>query len=96
MSYQEFITSKAELLKAISHPIRLCLVKKLSEKESCNVSYFTECMGVNQSTISQHLAKLRDIGIVGCIRDGQNINYYLKNEEVKMIVKLMFEENKNE
>jgi len=31
MSYQEFITSKAELLKAISHPIRLCLVKKLSD-----------------------------------------------------------------
>ena len=96
MSYQDLITSKAELLKTISHPIRLCLVKKLSDRESCNVTYFTECMGVNQSTISQHLAKLRDIGIVGCIRDGQNINYYLKNEEVKMIVKLMFEENKNE
>ena len=96
MSYQDLITSKAELLKAISHPIRLCLVKKLSEQESCNVSYFTECMGVNQSTISQHLAKLRDIGIVGCLRDGQNINYYLKNEEVKKIVKLMFEEDKNE
>ncbi|MFC2471259.1 MAG: ArsR family transcriptional regulator, partial [Lachnoanaerobaculum gingivalis] len=52
--------------------------------------------GVNQSTVSQHLAKLRDIGIVGCLRDGQTINYYLKNEEVKKIVKLMFEENKNE
>ena len=96
MDYQELITSKAELLKTISHLIRLCLVKKLSKQKNCNVSYFTECMGVNQSNVSQHLAKLRDMGIVGCIRDGQNINYYLKNEEVKKIVKLIFEENKNE
>lgn len=96
MSYQEYVTQKADMLKAISHPIRLCLVKKLSEQEICNVSYFTECMGVNQSTVSQHLAKLRDIGIVGCIRDGQNINYYLKNEEVKKIVKCIFEEGRNE
>ncbi len=96
MEKQEII-KKAELLKAISNPIRLCLVQKLYQYEVCNVTYFTNCMDVSQSAISQHLSKLRDLGIVGYKKEGQVVNYFIQNEEVKEIIKLLFKgENENE
>ncbi|MGO1580190.1 MAG: ArsR/SmtB family transcription factor [Peptoniphilaceae bacterium] len=96
MDYKENIIKKAELLKAISNPIRLCLVKKLTEEDKLNVTYFTNCMDASQSTISQHLGKLRDLRILDCEKDGKNVNYYIKNEEVRNIIKVLFEESLNE
>jgi len=43
---------KSELLKALAHPARLCIVKGLIEKES-NVTNIQECLDLPQSTISQ-------------------------------------------
>lgn len=91
MDYKEQVMEKAEILKAIGHPVRLCLAKKLCENKECNVTYFMDCMGVSQSSISQHLGKLRDLGIVGYKKDGQNVYYYLKNEDVRKVIKVMFE-----
>jgi len=51
---------KSELLKALAHPIRLCIAKGLIEKES-NVTSIQECLGLPQSTISQHLFNLKNI-----------------------------------
>lgn len=90
--YQENIINKAALLKSLAHPIRLCLVKNLAEHESCTVTYFTMCMNASQSSISQHLGKLRDLGIVGYKKDGQNVHYFIKNQEVKKLVQFMFKE----
>ena len=41
--YQDGTRKKAELLKAIAHPVRLCLTRKLYENGKCNVTYFTDC-----------------------------------------------------
>ena len=60
----ERVLELADKLKALAHPARLCMVKKLYEHGECNVSYFVDCMPMSQSNISQHLAKLRDLGIV--------------------------------
>jgi len=42
---------KSELLKALAHPIRMCIVKGLIEKES-NVTNIQECLDLPQSTVS--------------------------------------------
>ena len=52
-TYQE----PAELLKAIAHPVRLCIVRGLWQGGGCNVSHMQDCLGIPQSTISQHLQK---------------------------------------
>lgn len=54
---------KSELLKALAHPTRLCIVKDLMEKES-NVTNIQECLDLPQSTVSQHLFKLKAAGII--------------------------------
>ena len=50
----------ADKLKALAHPARLYMVKKLYLHGECNGSYFVDCMPMSQSSISQYLGKLRD------------------------------------
>lgn len=80
---------KSELLKAISHPIRLCIVKGLMEKES-NVTNIQECLDLPQSTVSQHLFKLKAAGITKGERNGLEVSYQVINEDVKKIIKILF------
>ena len=80
------ITKKADLLKAISHPVRLCIVKGLLDEPGCSVSKIKGCLEMPQSTVSQHLAKLKSAKIVEGVRSGLAVNYFVINEDVKKIV----------
>lgn len=80
---------KSELLKAISHPIRLCIVKGLMEKES-NVTNIQECLDLPQSTVSQHLFKLKVAGIIKGKRKSLEISYRVVNEDVRKIINMLF------
>ncbi|MEC0125240.1 ArsR/SmtB family transcription factor [Paenibacillus pabuli] len=86
----------ANLLKALSHPIRLCIVRGLMRKKKCNVSYMQECLGLPQSTVSQHLQKLRSAGIVATERNGLEVNYVLADQRIEQIVPILFGEEKCE
>lgn len=90
------LNDKSEILKAIGHPIRLCIVKGLLEQGESNVSYMQGCLDVPQSTLSQHLGKLRDIGIIEGERKGTEVYYRVINKDVINIIKALFEETKGE
>lgn len=80
----------ADLLKVLSHPVRLCIVKRLLDEENCNVSFMQNCLGLPQSTISTHLQKLRTAGIVDSKRKGLEVSYFLCNEKVKTLIPILF------
>ncbi|MNJ51572.1 Transcriptional repressor PagR [compost metagenome] len=82
----------AEMLKALAHPVRLCIVRGLLKNGPCNVSYMQECLEIPQSTVSQHLQKLRSSGIVKAQRQRHEIYYTIENEMVRRIVQTLFEE----
>ncbi|WP_040948978.1 ArsR/SmtB family transcription factor [Gorillibacterium massiliense] len=82
----------AETLKAIAHPVRLCIIKGLLEKGCCNVSYMQECLDLPQSTVSQHLQRLRSLGIVETERKGLEVIYSVKDEKVKQLITLFLGE----
>ncbi|WP_334071229.1 MULTISPECIES: metalloregulator ArsR/SmtB family transcription factor [Paenibacillus] len=82
----------AEMLKALAHPVRLCIVKGLLEKKECNVTYMQECLDLPQSTISQHLQKLRTLGIVVAERQGLEVNYRIKNPKIEQLITILLEE----
>lgn len=82
---------KAEKLKALAHPQRLCIVKGLIENR-CNVTKIQECMNIPQSTVSQHLAKLKSAGIVDGRRSGLEICYSVVDEEIIQIVNALFKD----
>ena len=77
----------AELLKVLAHPIRICIVKGLLDVGCSNVSNMQNCLGVPQSTISQHLQKLRSVGIITGERNGLEVFYKISDERVESIIK---------
>ncbi|MHC1721098.1 MAG: ArsR/SmtB family transcription factor [Clostridiaceae bacterium] len=79
----------AELLKVLAHPVRLCIVRGLIENGCCNVTYMQSCLNAPQSTISQHLQKLRAAGIVEGKRNGLEIFYRVCNEKVADLIKVL-------
>jgi len=87
MIYEE----KANILKALAHPIRLCITKRLLDKGSCNVNTMKDHLGIPQSTVSQYLAKLKNAGIIADDRQGTVVNYYIDNPTVAKIIKELFE-----
>lgn len=86
------ISEKAEKLKAIAHADRLCIVKGLME-QACNVGRIQECLNMPQSTVSQHLAKLKSSGIIQGDRRGTEICYKVVDEDIINIVRVLFEIN---
>lgn len=92
-NYQKF-NDTAELLKTLAHPVRLCIVNGLLTKGECNVSYMQNCLGTPQSTISQHLQKLRMAGIIEGRRNGLEIYYQVCNDKVEAVMKALFQDNK--
>ena len=83
----EALEEEANLLKALAHPVRLVIVKGLMSEEGCNVSEMQQCLNIPQSTLSQHLAKLREANILNSERNGLERNYYVVNEKVKNIIR---------
>lgn len=83
-------TEATELLKVLAHPIRLCIVKGLIEKGGCNVSHMQNCLNAPQSTISQHLQKLRAAGIIEGVRNGLEINYKVCDQKAIALVDVLF------
>ncbi len=75
----------ARLLAALGQPRRLMALCRLADHES-SVGALAEAVGVGQSALSQHLARLRDLGIVATRRDGQTIYYRLASQEVRRLI----------
>ncbi|KPU44548.1 HTH-type transcriptional repressor SmtB [Oxobacter pfennigii] len=89
MENMDIYDAKSEILKAIAHPVRLCIVKGLIESQ-CNVTKIQECLNLPQSTISQHLAKLKAARIIEGERNGLEICYKVVDQDIKKIIEALF------
>ena len=77
---------QAELLKALAHPIRLQIVHGLLQKGCRNVRCMEIQTGMSQSSISQHLQRLRTAGIVSADRIGNEVHYRAASPQVATLV----------
>ncbi|MBI4964065.1 MAG: winged helix-turn-helix transcriptional regulator [Desulfomonile tiedjei] len=73
---KERLRLKAEVFKALGHPIRLGIVEFLHQGEVC-VCEIVERVGTEMSNVSKHLGILKKAGIVADRRDGLKIMYSL-------------------
>ncbi len=83
----EPLKEQAELLKVLAHPVRLCIVLKLLHSTSLDVTSLQCCLGIPQSTLSQHLSMLRLHRVVTGDHEGTRVMYSVSNNTVKEIVK---------
>jgi DNA-binding transcriptional ArsR family regulator len=79
---------KADLLKALGHPIRFCIVEGLVNGEQ-NVATMVDCTGVPQPTVSQHLNILKAAGILKGIRCGNQMHYSVMDDEAIKIIEAL-------
>jgi ArsR family transcriptional regulator, virulence genes transcriptional regulator len=75
----------ARLLAALANQKRLMIMSYLFQGE-LSVTALAERVALSQSALSQHLAKLRKLDIVGTRRDGQTIYYSAKGDRSRIIV----------
>ena len=69
--------ARADILKALAHPTRLFMVDELSKGERC-VCELTEMVGADVSTVSKHLAVLKNVGVVEDDKRGTKVFYSLR------------------
>ncbi|HHK5541906.1 transcriptional regulator [Bacillus thuringiensis] len=80
---------QAEILKKIGHPVRLCILQQLIERNNCSVTELCDLLELPQSTISQHLLVLKSLHIVDCKYEGRMKIYKVCHERVIRIVTLL-------
>jgi DNA-binding transcriptional ArsR family regulator len=74
MGDAQMIQKYSRVLAAMGNPRRLAILSRLARDE-VSVGELANQIGISQSALSQHLAKLRAVGLVSTRRDGQTIFY---------------------
>lgn len=94
---EQFLSFSSELLIAMANPVRIEILTYLSESE-ISVGMLGDRIGLSQSALSQHLAKLRSAGLVTTRREAQTIYYHSSSPAVRQtldLLKQFFDENGN-
>lgn len=76
----------ATMLKALASRPRLMVLCKLVEQGEMRVGEIADALGLSQSALSQHLAKMRDEGLVGFRREGQSLFYSIADPRCEVLL----------
>ena len=87
---QKDVETASRSLKAMSHPLRLMILCKLGEEEF-SVQDIVDNVGTSQSNISQHLAILRDKGILSARKDANKVFYKVADFKTLKLIDMMRE-----
>lgn len=87
---EEDIDRASRSLKAMSHPLRLKILCTLGDQE-VSVQDIVERVGTSQSNISQHLAILRDKGILASRKDANRVYYRVGDTRTLRLISMMRE-----
>ncbi|MEW5828259.1 MAG: metalloregulator ArsR/SmtB family transcription factor [Chloroflexota bacterium] len=90
MTEQQLFELHANICQTLANPKRLEIITHLRDSEK-TVSELTEAMQISQANLSQHLALMRQKGIVTARREGLNIYYRMSNPKIIKACDLMRE-----
>lgn len=90
LTNDEDIERASRSLKAMSHPLRLKILCTLGDEE-ISVQEIVEYVGTSQSNISQHLAILRDKGILASRKDANRVFYRVSDARTLQLICMMRE-----
>ena len=88
ISKDEDILQASQAIKAIAHPLRLKILCVLAESE-LSVQDIVDNVGTTQSNISQHLAILRDKGVLAARKDANRVYYRIGDPRTLKLVGMM-------
>ena len=87
---EDHIEQAARALKAMAHPLRLKILCILGNQE-VSVQEIVDCVGTSQSNISQHLAILREKGVLRTRKEANRVYYRIGDERTLTFIEMMRE-----
>ena len=79
----------ASLMRALSNESRLLVLCHLVTSGELSVGELVERIGLSQSALSQHLARLRDEGLVATRKEAQNVFYRICDPRAEQVLALL-------
>jgi DNA-binding transcriptional ArsR family regulator len=87
---QRSATDVSDLLKLLGHPDRLMVLCQLKFGEQ-SVGELSRNLGIKQSPLSQHLARMRHEGVVTSRRDAQTMYYSITDEKIARVIAVLYD-----
>lgn len=79
----------ANMLKLLANERRLLILCELVKHSECTVNNLADAVGLSQSALSQHLAKMRAEGLVAFRRSAQTLHYRIADKNATRILTLL-------
>lgn len=79
----------AQLAKALGHPARVRILRILSQKEAKVCSQIVDELPLAQSTVSEHLRILKEVGLIRSREDGPRVGYCINYETLRRLKALV-------
>lgn len=90
IGHDEDIREASEALKAMAHPLRLKILCLVGHDELM-VQEIVEAVGTSQSNISQHLAVMRESGLLGSRKEANMVFYRIEDPRILKMIAMMRE-----
>jgi len=90
INYSEETETLAKFAKALAHPTRIAILKHLEKQSCCFTGDLVDVLPLAQSTISQHLKELKNVGLIQGELKPPKIKYCINQENWK-VAKSLFE-----
>ncbi len=81
----------ADILRALANERRLMILCRLVEWGEANVTALAEAVGLSQSALSQHLARMREEGLVAFRRESQTVWYRIADPRLERLFATLHE-----
>lgn len=85
-SFEANAMDVADVLRALANERRLQILCVLMEQDETNVGTLVSRIGISQSALSQHLAKMRDEGILAFRRESQTLWYRIADARIRELM----------
>jgi ArsR family transcriptional regulator, virulence genes transcriptional regulator len=79
----------AQLLKLLANENRLVILCRLAQERELPVNDLVEAVGISQSALSQHLAKMREEGLLATRREAQTVYYRIADPNAQRLLTLL-------
>lgn len=81
INYTKTDLNIAKYAKALAHPARIAIIQLLLKKQACVCADIVDELPISQSTVSQHLKELKEVGLIKGDIEGTSVCYCLDENE---------------
>lgn len=88
---EEKAAEVAGVLRMLANEKRLLILCHLAKEGEISVTPLAALVGLSQSALSQHLARLREDGLVATRREGQVLHYRISDDRIRHLLETLYE-----